>query len=215
MKDYCKVLASPVKNGCGHGGIIMKLNKVTVARVAATIIDGASPEVFGQYAEQDLPYRLPDSTCLYVVGRSDTKVPIKELTDLKYSPLLILVLPYDAITIRTLPVLWLIDVARGYSAFSMISYNLHIIVVADVGKDSFTHQIKYGIIRFPSAKDLFDDINKQVGSENKEHLKKMWASHQWDGSTGADAARLCNEYVNGALKARLTRSPNTCITLSE
>ena len=64
-------------------------------------------------------------------------------------------------------------------------------------------------------KDLVDDINEQVGSENKEHLKQMWTSYQWDGSTGVDAAKLCNKYLNGALKARLVRSPDTCITLSE
>jgi len=194
----------------------MKLNKLTVARVAANIIEGASPGEFARYAEQNLPYRLPDGTCLYVMGRRDTKVPIKELTDLKYSPLLILALPYDALTLRTLPVLWLIDIARGYSAFvtSGAGYNFNILIVADVGKDFFTRQMKYGITRFPSATDLFNDMDKQVGNENKEHLKQMWASHQWDGSTGADATRLCNAYIKGALKARLTRSPNTYISLS-
>jgi len=196
----------------------MKLDKGTVARVAATIIEVASPEEFARYAEQNLPYRLPNGTCLYVMGGRDRKVPIKELTDLKYSPLLILVLPYDAVTLRTLPVLWLIDIARGYSAVGMMSgadYNFHIIIVADIGKDSFTHQMKYGIIRFPSTTDLFNDIDKQVANENKEHLKQMWASHQWDGSTGASAASLCNAYIKGALKARLTRSPDTYISLSK
>ena len=195
----------------------MKLSKAIAARVAATIIEGASPDEFARYAEQNLPYRLPDSTCLYAIGRHDSKVPIKELTDLKYSPLLILVLPYDALTLKTLPVLWLIDIARGYSAFSLSNadYNFNIIIVADVGKDSFTRQMKYAIIRFPSATDLFNDIDKQVGSENKEHLEQMWEIHQWDGSTGEHAARLCNAYIKGALKARLTRSPNTCISLSD
>ncbi len=196
----------------------MKLSKATVAKVAATIIDGASPDEFARYAEQDLPYRLPNGTCLYVFGRLDRKVPIKELTDLKYSPLLILFLPYDAVTLKTLPVLWLIDIARGYSAFNITSgadYNFHVIIVGDVGKDSFTRKVKYGIIRFPSATDLFNEIDKQVGSENKEHLKQLWASHQWDGSTGTDAARLFDAYIKGALKARLTRNPSTCITLSE
>ncbi len=193
----------------------MKLSKAITAKVVANIIDGASPEGFARHAEQNLPYRLPDSTCLYVIGRHDRKVPVKELTDLKYSPLLILAMPYDAVTLKTLPVLWLIDIARGYSAFNMndTDYNIHIIIVADVGKDSFTHQIKYGLIRFPSAKDLFNDIDKQVGLENKEHLKKLWASYQWDGSISVNAATLFNEYIKGALKSRLTRNADTCFTL--
>ena len=197
---------------------MVKLSKTIVARLVASIIEGAIPEDFARHAEQNLPYRLPDSTCLYVIGRHDKKVPIKELIDLKYSPLLILTLPYDAVTLKTLPVLWLIDVARGCSAFNLMSgsdYNLHIIIAADVGKDSFTRQIKYGIIRFPSATDLFNDIDKQVGSENKEHLKQLWASHPWDGSISTDAAKLFNEYIKGALKARLTRNADTCFTLPE
>lgn len=193
----------------------MKLNKPTIARVVANIIEGADPGKAARYAEQNLPYRLPDSTCLYVIGKNDRNVPVKELTNLKYSPLLILAMPYDAVTLRILPVLWLIDIARGYSAFNMsdIDYNIHLIIVADVGKDSFTHQTKYGIIRFPSPKDLFNDIDKQVGLENKEHLEELWTSHQWDGSISISAATLVNKYIKGALKARLTRNADTCSTL--
>jgi hypothetical protein len=193
----------------------MRLQKGTVAKIAAAIIDGASPEEFARYAEHNLPYRTPNGTCLYVIGRDDKKLPVKEFTDLKYAPFLILTLPYDAANIKTIPLLWLIDIARGYSAFPMSGseYNLNIIIVANIGKDSFTRKTKYGIIRFSSAKDLFDDIDKQVGNESKEHLEQVWAKYEWDGSTGIDARRLYNEYIKGALKARLTRSPNTYVSL--
>ena len=63
--------------------------------------------------------------------------------------------------------------------------------------------------------DLFNDIGKQVGSENKEHLKQLWSKHQWDGAVGADAIRLCNAYIKGALKARITRNADASLTLPE
>jgi hypothetical protein len=206
-----------VNQDINSGSMIMRLSKTIVARVVASIVEGVSPEEFAQYAERNLPYRLSDNTCLYVVGRRDKKVPIKELTNLKYAPLLILALPYDSVTLRTLSVLWLLDIARGNNSFSMIdSYNIniHILIVADVGKDSFTHQTKYGMIRLPSAKDLFNDIEKQISLENKGHLKKLWASYQWDGAISA-AAKLFNEYAKGALKARLIRNADTYFTLPE
>ncbi len=193
----------------------MKVNKATVARVVASIIEGASPEQFALHAERNLPYRLLDGTCLYVIGLREKQVPIARLIDLSYSQLLILALPFEAISVRTLPILWLIDIGRGYTAFSTSTgaYNCHIILVGDVGRDSFTHQIKYGVIRFPSTAALLSAVDKQVGSENKRHLEEVWRSYLWDGSMGAGATRLCNAYISGALKANLVRSPDTQVTL--
>ena len=193
----------------------MKLNKAVVARVVASIINGASPEEFAWHADRDLPYRLADGACLYVIGRREKEVPIARFADLAYSQMLILALPYDAISIRTLPALWLMDIARGHSASSMsgVAYNCHIILVSDIGRDSFTHQVKYGVIRFSSTADLLSAVDKQVASESEGHLKEVWRSYLWNGGLGSRATRLCNAYISGALKVRLMRSPDTRVTL--
>jgi hypothetical protein len=60
----------------------------------------------------------------------------------------------------------------------------------------------------------FDDIDEQVSNENKDQIKKMWKSYQWDGVMDTSAVKLCNEYVRGALKARLARNSDTYVTLS-
>ncbi len=157
----------------------MKLNKETIAKVVARILVGISPSDFTCQAKRNLPYQSSEGTCLYVLGPRDKSVPIGLLTNLDHAPMLIIALSYEAVTLRNLQVLWLIDISRGYSSFpgSVGAFNFGIIVIGDVGKDSFTRNLKYGIVRYPSVADLLKDVDKQVGTESKAHLGEMWEQH--------------------------------------
>ncbi len=189
----------------------MKLDRQTVAKVNALVLEW-SPVDMGksaQSAERKVPYRTADRNCYFVIGRGDKKIPLSDLANVNYAKPLTLVFPYDAVTVRVLPILWLIEIARMSDSGESYFY-IHI--VGDIGKDAFTEETRYGFIRFGSTIDLLTEIDKQVGEEKVRHLRKMQKEYSWKDAPGG-VLRLCNAYVAGALKNRLVNAPAATTTL--
>jgi len=189
----------------------MKLDRQTVARVNALVLDWSpvDMEESAKSAERKVPYRTAEGYCYFVIGRGDKKLPLSDLTNVNYAKSLTLVFPYDAVTVRIMPILWLIEIARMSDNGES---NFYIHIVGDIGKDAFTGETRYGFIRFGSIIDLLMEIDKQVGEEKVRHLRKMQKEYLWMDVPGG-VLRLCNAYITGALKNKLTSSPATTTTL--
>lgn len=189
----------------------MKLDRYTVAKVDALAI-GWSPidiEEFAKYADTKVPYYLSSGHCIFVIGRGDTELPLERLTDSKNTKSLSLVLPYDAVTVRVLRVLWLIEITRRSDSSESDYY---IEIVGDIGKDAFTGEVRYALIRFSSTIDLLTEIYRQVKEEKPRHLRDLQKKYCWKDTPSA-IPKLCDAYIRGALKNRLTSSPAATTTL--
>ena len=189
----------------------MKLDRQTVARVNALVLDLSPVDIEGsaKSAERKIPYLTAERDCYFVIGRGDKIIPLNDLTKVSYAKSLTLVFPYDAVTVRIFPILWLIEIARKSDNGES---NFYINIVGDIGKDAFTRETRYGFIRFGSTIDLLEEMDKQVGEEKVRHLRKMQKEYSWKDVPGG-ALRLCNAYITGALKNKLVSSPNATATL--
>ena len=189
----------------------MKLDRQTVARVNALVLEWShvDMEESAKSAERKVPYRTAEGHCFFVIGRGDKKLPLSDLTSVNYAKYLTLVFPYDAVSVRVLPILWLIEIARMSDNGES---NFYIHIVGDIGKDAFTGETRYGFIRFGLTIDLLMEIDKQVREEKVRHLRKMQKEYSWKDVPGG-VLKLCNAYITGALKNKLVSSPAATTTL--
>lgn len=185
----------------------MKLDRQTVAKIAALAFGWPTTE-FAKCAENKLLYWFPTET-FFVIGRGDKIFPLDKLTDSNRAKHLTLFLPYDAVSVRILTILWLIEVARKTN--NRESY-CHILIVGDVGRDAFTGEVRYGVIRFGDTSQLLTWVGVQVSKEKVRHLKKMQEKYSWMNAP-AGVLRLCNAYIRNALKKMLIDSPAVTTTL--
>jgi len=189
----------------------MKLDRQTVAMVNALVL-GWSPvdiEESAKSAERKVLYRTAEGLSCFVIGRGDSKLPLGDLTNVDYVKSLTLVFPYNAVTVRIMPILWLVEMARMSDTDES---NFYIHIVGNIGKDLFTGETRYGWIRFGSTIDLLKEIGQQMRQEKVRHLRKMQDEYHWIDRPGG-VLKLSHAYIRGALKNKLTSSPDATTTL--
>jgi len=189
----------------------MRLDRQTVARVNALVLEWSlvDMEESAKNAERKIPYRTAEGHCYFVIGRGDKKLPLSDLTNVSYAKYLTLVFPYDAVNVRIIPILWLIEIARMSDDGES---NFYIHIVGDIEKGAFTGETRYGFIRFGSTIDLLIEIDKQVREEKVRHLRKIQKEYLWTDVLGG-VSRLSQAYIRSALKNKLKNSPNATTTL--
>lgn len=146
----------------------MKLDRQTVARVSAQW-NSWPPKEFASCAEKRIVYRPASGVGFFAIGRGDKDFPIDQLTEPDCAAGLVLVLPYNAVNIRILSVLWAIETARLPLSEDGTS-NLEIEVVGDVGKEALTGDIKYSLITYNSVMALTDEIKRRPDTLSEESI---------------------------------------------
>jgi len=150
----------------------MKLDRQTVARVSAQW-NSWPPEEFAVCAEKRSVYQPASGVGFFALERGDRELPFDQLTDLNYAKGLVLVLPYNAVSIRMLSVFRAIETAR----LPMVedrTRNISIEVVGDVGRDAVTGDIRYSLITYDSVMALTDEIKRRLGTTlGKESIKYL------------------------------------------
>ena len=149
----------------------MKLDRQTVAKVSA-LWNSWSPEDFASCAEKRSVYRPASGIGFFAIERVDKEFPWDELTKPDCAAGLTIVVPYNAVSIRMLSVLWAIETARLPLVEDRTS-NLFIEVVGDVGKEVLTGDIKYSLITYNSVMALTDEIKRHPDTLDKESIKYL------------------------------------------
>ena len=151
----------------------MKLDRQTVARVSAQW-NSWPPEEFASCAEKRSVYRPASGVGFFALERGDKEFPWDELSKPDCAAGLTVVVPYNAVSIRMLSVLWAIETAR-LPLVEDRTRNLCIEVVGNVGREALTGDIKYSLITYDSVRSLiWGEINRQgPDSLDKESIKHL------------------------------------------
>ena len=149
----------------------MKLDRQTVARVSAQW-NSWLPEEFASCAEKRSVYQPVSGCGFFAIEQGDKEFPGDELTKPTCAAGLTIVVPYNAVSIRMLSVLWVIETAR-LPIVEDRTRNLSIEVVGDVGREALTGDIKYSLITYDSVMALTDEIKRRPDSLEKESIKYL------------------------------------------
>jgi len=146
----------------------MKLDRQTVARVSAQW-NSWPPKEFASCAEKRSVYRPTSGACYFAIKRGDKEFPWDELTKPDCAAGLTIVVPYNAVSIRMLSVLWAIETAR-LPIVEDRTRNLLIEIVGDLDGEALTGDIKYSLITYNSVMALTDEIKRRPDTLDKESI---------------------------------------------
>ena len=149
----------------------MKLDRQTVARVSAQW-NSWPPEEFASCAEKRRIYQPASGVGFFALERGDKEFPWDQSTKPDCAAGLTIVVPYNAVSIRMLSVLWAIETAR-LPLVEDRTCNLSIEVIGDVGREALTGDIKYSLITYNSVMALTDEIKRLPDTLSKESIKYL------------------------------------------
>ena len=159
-------------------------------------------EKFAEFAEKRKVYRQkfphnPDTPiAFFVLGKGDETLPLLKFADLANVEPLVVATSSDALTIKMLSILWLIDVMRR-GIYKKPGFTIH--VVRELDKDATPGESKYTNWEFDGLKGLLSTIDSfPLPKTRKEFLEyvqgKCSSIDKPDG-----AVRLSNALIERAL----------------
>jgi hypothetical protein len=141
----------------------MAVNKTIAAKVAA-YFDSWSPTESARSAENGAIYQPRKEASYFVIGHGDKELPLEQLADPDGTPHLTLVLPCSAVNMKTLTIIWMVEVARAKLGKDGAT-NLEIQIVGEVDRDSKTKERQYSVIYYYSLKALTDEVPHGIDIE--------------------------------------------------
>lgn len=194
----------------------MALSRGIAAKVSAYYTGWVDPEAFARSAENNLIYRQKHHVgskpefAFYVICEGEKELPLDLLTDPDSVRNLALVLPYNAVNLRILSLLWLIETARGPRKGENI---FELEIVGDIARDDSTGEIRYGCLWFSSTIDLLNKMEGQARRKQRQ-LHKMREKPHWSTKAGG-IPRSFNIYIKSLLKSMLGIMKKKSVTLGE
>jgi len=191
----------------------MALRKTIAAKVSAYFTSWVDPDDFATSAENNLIYRQRSHVGskpefgFYVISGKEKSYPLDLLTNREALPNLGLVLPYDAVTLATIPILWFIEITRKAGDFETV---FGIDIVGDVGKDQSTGEVRYACISFDSVVNLLGKIQERA-KKHRGGLRQIRGKSVWLSNAGIQ--RPLNAYIGGMLKGMLRNMKKHSVTL--
>ena len=186
----------------------MKLERKTIAKIHMLGIGFAEnqeqQEQMLYCAENKVPCQYGEGAFIFFIAKGDETIPLERFA-YKDTKNVIVALSYDAVTLGILPAIWLVEITKPD--------NCMIEVVGDIGKDAFTGEIRFGLIRFPSIIDLLKVIDINVKTENTSHLQKLQNEYKWTAVPGG-VPKLTHAYIRGALRRQLSTHPDAIVSLN-
>ncbi len=184
----------------------MALNKTMIAMVVAhDSFAGMDREKFAEFAEKRKVYRqkfphypdTPDTPiAFFVLGKGDETLPLLKFADLANVEPLVVATSSDALNIKMLSILWLIDVMRR-GIYKKPKFQIH--VVREMDKDTTPGESKYANRGFDGLKELLSTIDSfPLPKNRKEFLEYVQGKCSSVDKPGG-AVRLSNALIERAL----------------
>jgi len=181
----------------------MALDKTIIAMVVGhDSFAGMDRKKFAEFAEKRKVYRqnflpYPDTPiAFFVFGKGDETLPLLKFSDLASAEPLVVATSSDALNIKMLSTLWLIDVMRR-GIYKKPGFKIH--VVLEMGKDATPGESKYTDWEFDGLKELLSTIDSfPLPKNRKEFLEYVQGKCSSVDKPGG-AVRLSNALIERAL----------------
>jgi len=184
----------------------MALDKTIIAMVVAhDSFAGMDREKFAEFAEKRKVYRqkfphypdTPDTPiAFFVLGKGDEPLPALQFADLASAEPLVIATSSDALNIKMLSTLWLIDAMRR-GIYKKPGFKIH--VVLEMGKDATPGESKYTDWKFDGLKELLSTIDSfPLPKNRKEFLEYVQGKCSSVDKPGG-AVRLSNALIERTL----------------
>ncbi len=196
----------------------MALDKTIIAMVVAhDSFAGMNREKFAEFAEKRKVYRqkfphYPDTPiAFFVLGKGDETLPLLKFADMANVEPLVVATSSDALNIKMLSILWLIDVMRR-GIYKKAGFKIH--VVREMDKDATPGESKYTNWEFDGLEELLSTIDSfPLPKNRKEFLEYVQGKCSSVDKPGG-AVRLSNALIERALSIVYPDKKNG-LTLSE
>lgn len=181
----------------------MALDRTIIAMVVAhDSFAGMNREKFAEFAAKRKVYRQnfpldPDTPiAFFVLGKGDETLPLLKFADLANVEPLVIATSSDALNIKMLSILWLIDVMRR-GIYKKPGVKIH--VVRELDKDATSGETKYTNWEFDGLKELLSTIDSfPLPKNRKEFLEYVQGKCSSVDKPGG-AVRLSNALIERAL----------------
>ncbi len=181
----------------------MAMDKTIIAMVVAhDSFAGMDREKFAEFAEkrkvywQKFPLDPDTPIAFFVLGKGDETLPLLNFADLANVEPLMVATSSDALNIKMLSILWLIDVMRR-GIYKKPGFKIH--VVREMDKDATPGESKYTNCEFDGLKGLLATIDSFPSPKNrKEFLEYVQGKYSSVDKPGG-AVRLSNALIERAL----------------
>jgi len=184
----------------------MALDKTTIAMVVAhDSFGGMNREKFAEFGEKRKVYwqkfpNYPDTPdtpiAFFVLSKGDETLPLLKFADLANVEPLVIATSSDALNIKMLSTLWLIDVMRR-GIYKKPRFKIH--VVREMDKDATPGESKYTNREFDGLKELLSTIDSfPLPKNRKEFLEYVQGKCSSVDKPGG-AVRLSNALIERAL----------------
>lgn len=184
----------------------MAMDKTIIAMVVAhDSFAGMNREKFAEFAEKRKVYRqkfpnypdTPDTPiAFFVLGKEDETLPLLKFADLANVETLVVAMSSDALNIKMLSILWLIDVMRR-GIYKKPGFKIH--VVREMDKDATPGESKYTNREFDGLKGLLSTIDSfPLPKNRKEFLEYVQGKCSSVNKPGG-AVRLSNALIEKTL----------------
>lgn len=184
----------------------MALDKTIIAMVVAhDSFAGMDREKFAEFAEKRKVYRqkfthypdTPDTPiAFFVLGKGDETLPALQFADLASAEPLVIATSSEALNIKMLSTLWLIDVMRR-GIYKKPGFKIH--VVLEMGKDATPGESTYADWKFDGLKELLSTIDSfPLPKNRKEFLEYVQGKCSSVDKPGG-AVRLSNALIERTL----------------